>query len=73
MSYEELEHDEEYVAALAPFIPRACPTNFDGDMEKKKKKVLKNLQEWDLVEDEITGYKYYKHSYSKTSLKGKRY
>ena len=43
MSYEELEHDEEYVAALAPFIPRACPTNFDGDMEKKKEKGIEKF------------------------------
>lgn len=68
MSFEEIEHDEEYVAALAPFLPRACPTNFDGDMERKRKKVMKNLQEWELVKDEVTGYKYYKHPYSKTKF-----
>ena len=47
---------------------KSPPKNFDGEMERKKKKVLKNLQEWELVEDEVTGYKYYKHPYSKTKF-----
>lgn len=68
MSYEKVDHEQEYVEALAPFLPRTCPMNFDGDMERKRKKALKNLQEWELMEDKVTGYKYYKHSYSKTKF-----
>ena len=68
MSYEEVEHEDAFVAAMAAFIPKSCPKNFDGEIEKKKRRVEKNLQEWELIEDKVTNYKYYKHAYSKTKF-----
>jgi len=66
--YEKRMEDPEfaeYVANISPFLPRNCPPEFDVFVEKKRQKVLKELEDWELFEDPVTGYTYYKHPFSK--------
>ncbi len=58
------QYDEEFVAYIAPFLPRNCPGGFDAYVKEKQNEVLKELEDWKLIEDEFTGYKYYIHPFS---------
>ncbi|RZD41633.1 MAG: hypothetical protein CXT73_04620 [Methanobacteriota archaeon] len=58
------DYDEEYVNRMAHFLPRNCPHGV-VEAEKKRQKVLIELEDWELFEEPVTGYKFYKHPFSK--------
>jgi hypothetical protein len=66
MSFNALDkqYDNNYIADISPFLPRTITYGFDAYSNEKKSKVAHELEDWKLIEDQFTGYKYYTHPFS---------